>query len=147
MVKGISRQVIVVRSPDPKLFEQAIFILREDALGKDGMSDPGHSAPGSAGGRQLCACWKAAGAASGEGAVGSRRRAGYGLGLAADCDFVSSNSEKGVGAHGALLHRPYFLKRMNRCYLIPMRVCEAAPYIRVHPETSRFPGVHPYPCS
>ncbi len=39
MVKGISRQVIVVRSPDPKLFEQAIFIMREDALGKDGMSD------------------------------------------------------------------------------------------------------------
>lgn len=31
MVKGISKQVIVVRSPDPKLFEQAIFILREDA--------------------------------------------------------------------------------------------------------------------
>ena len=27
MVKGISRQVIVVHSPDPKLFEQAIFIL------------------------------------------------------------------------------------------------------------------------
>ena len=31
MVKGISRQVILVRSPDKKLFEQAIFILREDA--------------------------------------------------------------------------------------------------------------------
>ncbi len=31
MVKGISRQVIVVKSPDPKLFEQAIFILKEDA--------------------------------------------------------------------------------------------------------------------
>ena len=31
MVKGISRQVIVVNSPDPKLFEQAIFILKEDA--------------------------------------------------------------------------------------------------------------------
>lgn len=31
MVKGISRQVIVVHSPDPKLFEQAIFILKEDA--------------------------------------------------------------------------------------------------------------------
>ena len=31
MVKGISRLVIVVRSPDPKLFEQAIIILREDA--------------------------------------------------------------------------------------------------------------------
>lgn len=39
MVKGISRQVIVVQSPDPKLFEQAIFILREDALGKEGVSD------------------------------------------------------------------------------------------------------------
>ena len=33
MVKGISRQVIVVHSPEPKLFEQAIFILKEDAKG------------------------------------------------------------------------------------------------------------------
>ena len=33
MVNGTSRQVIVVHSPDPKLFEQAIFILREDAKG------------------------------------------------------------------------------------------------------------------
>lgn len=33
MVKGISRQVIVVKSPDGRMFEQAIFILREDALG------------------------------------------------------------------------------------------------------------------
>ena len=31
MVKGISRQVIVVHSPDPKLFEQAIFILKDNA--------------------------------------------------------------------------------------------------------------------
>lgn len=31
MVKGVSRQVIVIQSPDRKLFEQAIFILREDA--------------------------------------------------------------------------------------------------------------------
>ena len=31
MVKGITRQVYVVQSPDRKLFEQAIFILREDA--------------------------------------------------------------------------------------------------------------------
>ena len=31
MVKGISRQVILVKSPDAKLFEQAIFILKEDA--------------------------------------------------------------------------------------------------------------------
>lgn len=30
MVKGISKQVIVVHSPDKKLFEQAIFILRDD---------------------------------------------------------------------------------------------------------------------
>ena len=30
MVKGISRQVIVVQSPEPKLFDQAIFILREN---------------------------------------------------------------------------------------------------------------------
>ena len=33
MVKGISRQVIVVHSPDPKLFEQAIFILSGDGAG------------------------------------------------------------------------------------------------------------------
>ena len=30
MVKGVSRRVIVVDSPDPNLFEQAIFILRSD---------------------------------------------------------------------------------------------------------------------
>lgn len=34
MVKGISRQVIVVQSPDPMMFEQAIFILNDDAIGK-----------------------------------------------------------------------------------------------------------------
>lgn len=39
MVKGISRQVIVVNSPDKKLFEQAIFILHENAVGKDGVTD------------------------------------------------------------------------------------------------------------
>ncbi len=33
MVKGISRQVIFVNSPDTQLFEQAIFILKEDAGG------------------------------------------------------------------------------------------------------------------
>lgn len=33
MVKGVSRQVVVVRSPEPKLFEQAIFILKEGAKG------------------------------------------------------------------------------------------------------------------
>ena len=30
MVKGVSRQVIVVHAPEPKLFEQAIFILKDD---------------------------------------------------------------------------------------------------------------------
>ena len=29
MVKGISRQVILVKTPNPELFEQAIFILKE----------------------------------------------------------------------------------------------------------------------
>ena len=38
MVKGISRQVIVVHSPDPQLFEQAIFILRDEAVSK-GVTD------------------------------------------------------------------------------------------------------------
>ncbi len=32
MVKGTARQVVVVKSPDQRLFEQAIFLLREDAL-------------------------------------------------------------------------------------------------------------------
>ena len=36
MVKGISRQVIVVDAPEPKLFEQAIFILKENT---EGVSD------------------------------------------------------------------------------------------------------------
>lgn len=39
MVKGNTRQVIVVRSPDPQLFEQAIFLLREDALEKNGVGE------------------------------------------------------------------------------------------------------------
>ena len=38
MVKGVSRRVIVVRSPDPRLFEQAIFLLREDALNGEGIT-------------------------------------------------------------------------------------------------------------
>ena len=32
MVKGVSRQVIVVHSPYPKLFDQAIFILKNEAV-------------------------------------------------------------------------------------------------------------------
>lgn len=39
MVKGISKQVIVVQSPEEKLFEQAIFILNEKAVGTEGVTD------------------------------------------------------------------------------------------------------------
>lgn len=39
MVKGVSRQVILVQSPDPKLFEQAIFILKDDAVSNGGITD------------------------------------------------------------------------------------------------------------
>ena len=38
MVKGLSRRVIVVDSPDPHIFEQAIFIIRNDALTKEGVT-------------------------------------------------------------------------------------------------------------
>ena len=46
MVKGTSRRVIVVDSPDPKLFEQAIFIVRNDAFTQEG----GHLPAGAGGG-------------------------------------------------------------------------------------------------
>ena len=39
MVKGNSRQVIVVSAPDQKLFEQAIFILRDGAVQSEGITD------------------------------------------------------------------------------------------------------------
>ena len=38
MVKGVARRVIVVKSPDPRLFEQAIFIVKEEALAREGVS-------------------------------------------------------------------------------------------------------------
>lgn len=38
LVKGISRRVIVVDSPDPKLFEQAIFIVKNDAFSQEGVT-------------------------------------------------------------------------------------------------------------
>ena len=38
MVKGTSRRVVVVDSPDPKLFEQAIFIVKNDAFSKEGVT-------------------------------------------------------------------------------------------------------------
>lgn len=38
MVKGISRRVIVVDSPDPHIFEQAIFIVRNEAASGGGVT-------------------------------------------------------------------------------------------------------------
>ena len=38
LLKGLSRRVVVVDAPDPQLFEQAIFILRNDALTDRGVS-------------------------------------------------------------------------------------------------------------
>ena len=38
MIKGVSRRVIIVNSPDPQLFEKAIFILRDRALLKKNTS-------------------------------------------------------------------------------------------------------------
>lgn len=39
MVKGISKQVIVVNSPDKKMFEQAIFILSDEAVKHNGVTN------------------------------------------------------------------------------------------------------------
>ena len=36
MVKGTSKRIVVVKSPDPRVFEQAIFIVREDFLHRRG---------------------------------------------------------------------------------------------------------------
>lgn len=38
MVKGVTRRVIVVKTPDKRLFEQAIFIVKEDAFTRDGVT-------------------------------------------------------------------------------------------------------------
>ncbi|MCD8377020.1 MAG: translation initiation factor 2 [Oscillospiraceae bacterium] len=38
MVKGVSRRVIVVKTPDRRLFEQAIFIVKEDAFTHQGVT-------------------------------------------------------------------------------------------------------------
>ena len=51
MVKGVSRQVIVVKSPDPRFFEQAIFLVKEEALGQgaspeDVLREAGRAAEG-----------------------------------------------------------------------------------------------------
>lgn len=38
LLKGVSKKVVVIKSPDPRYFEQAIFILRDDILKKGGKS-------------------------------------------------------------------------------------------------------------
>lgn len=38
MVKGTSKRVIVVKQPDPKYFEEAIFIVREEFMRSPGMT-------------------------------------------------------------------------------------------------------------
>ncbi len=31
MVKGITRRVVVIKSPDPQIFDEAIFIVKDDS--------------------------------------------------------------------------------------------------------------------
>ena len=38
VVKGVSKRVIVVKSPDPRIFEEAIFIVKEDVLQRNGVT-------------------------------------------------------------------------------------------------------------
>ena len=38
MIKGISRRVIVVKSPDRRFFEEAIFIVRDGIVGQNGVT-------------------------------------------------------------------------------------------------------------
>jgi hypothetical protein len=38
VVKGVSRRVIVIKSPDRHLFEEAIFIVKEEALRAGGVT-------------------------------------------------------------------------------------------------------------
>lgn len=38
LIKGVSRRVIVVRSPDRRFFEEAIFIVREGAMSASGVT-------------------------------------------------------------------------------------------------------------
>ena len=38
MVKGVSKRVIVVRSPDIRFFDQAVFFVKDDAMGQSGVS-------------------------------------------------------------------------------------------------------------
>lgn len=39
MIKGISKRIIVVKSPDPTLFDEAIFIIRDEAFNRKNAVD------------------------------------------------------------------------------------------------------------
>ena len=39
VVKGTNKRIVVVKSPDPKVFEEAIFVVKEDFLGRRGHAD------------------------------------------------------------------------------------------------------------
>jgi len=38
MVKGVTKRVVVIKSPDKRIFEEAIFIMREDAFKTAGVT-------------------------------------------------------------------------------------------------------------
>ena len=63
MVKGISRRVVVVDSPDQRFFEQAIFIVRNDAGGegvtaRELVEEARRVARGYTGGNRLSRAWR-----------------------------------------------------------------------------------------
>ena len=63
MVKGISRRVEVVDSPDQRFFEQAIFIVRNDAGGegvtaRELVEEARRVARGYTGGSRLSRAWR-----------------------------------------------------------------------------------------
>lgn len=71
MVKGISRRVVVVDSPDQRFFEQAIFIVRNDA-GRRGRHRPGAGGGGPAGWRETMPA-ETMGGSAGSGGIFPRR--------------------------------------------------------------------------
>ena len=63
MVKGISRRVVVVDSQDQRFFEQAIFIVRNDAGGegvtaRELVEEARRVARGYTGGSRLSRAWR-----------------------------------------------------------------------------------------
>ena len=63
MVKGISRRVVVLDSPDQRFFEQAIFIVRNDAGGegvtaRELVEEARRVARGYTGGSRLSRAWR-----------------------------------------------------------------------------------------